>query len=216
MIEKAGASVATVAFAIERASARTGVDFDYLMKTALRESSLNPSAKAGTSSATGLFQFIDQTWLGMVKEHGAEHGLGHYADQISQTKSGRYVVADRQIRREILALRYDAEISATMAAEYTQDSADMLRGTLGREPTGGELYAAHFLGPGGALDLIKAAKAPEEIIEELYIRALTRKPKPDELKAILALLGPGEKPDAQFYKDVFSSLLNSSEFMFNH
>jgi len=161
MIEKAGASVATVAFAIERASARTGVDFDYLMKTALRESSLNPSAKAGTSSATGLFQFIDQTWLGMVKEHGAEHGLGHYADQISQTKSGRYVVADRQIRREILALRYDAEISATMAAEYTQDSADMLRGTLGREPTGGELYAAHFLGPGGALDLIKAAKAGE-------------------------------------------------------
>ena len=65
-------------------------------------------------------------------------------------------------------------------------------------------------------DLIKAAKTPEEIIEGLYIRALTRKPKPDELKAILALLGPGEKPDAQFYKDVFSSLLNSSEFMFNH
>lgn len=161
MIEKAGTSVATVAYAIERASARTGADFDYLMKTAARESSLNPDAKAGTSSAAGLFQFIDQTWLGMIKEHGAEHGLSQYADQISQTKSGRYVVADRQVRREILALRYDPEISATMAGEFTQDSAATLRGSLGREPTGGELYAAHFLGPGGALDLIKAAQAGE-------------------------------------------------------
>lgn len=161
MIEKAGSSVATAAFAIERASARTGVDFDYLMKTAVRESSLNPSAKAGTSSATGLFQFIDQTWLGMIKEHGAEHGLGQYADQISRTKGGRYVVADRQIRREILALRYDAEISATMAAEFTRDSSFRLRATLGREPTGGELYAAHFLGPGGALQLIKAARSDD-------------------------------------------------------
>lgn len=161
MIEKAGSSVAAVAFAIERASARTGADFDYLMKTAVRESSLNPDAKAGTSSAAGLFQFIDQTWLGMIKEHGAAHGLGQYADQISQNRNGRYVVADRQIRREILALRYDPEISATMAGEFTQDSADTLRGSLGREPTGGELYAAHFLGPGGALELIKASQAGE-------------------------------------------------------
>lgn len=168
MIEKAASSVATVAYAIERASARTGADFDYLMKTAARESSLNPDAKAGTSSAAGLFQFIDQTWLGMIKEHGAEHGLDKYADQISQTKSGRYVVADRQIRREILALRYDPEISATMAGEFTQDSADMLRGSLGREPTGGELYAAHFLGPGGALDLIKAAQSGEPSAASIF------------------------------------------------
>lgn len=168
MIEKAGSSVATVAFAIERASARTGADFDYLMKTAARESSLNPDAKAGTSSAAGLFQFIDQTWLGMIKEHGAEHGLGQYADQISQTKSGRYVVADRQIRREILALRYDPEISATMAGEFTQDSADTLRKSLGREPSGGELYAAHFLGPGGALELIKAAQSGESSAASIF------------------------------------------------
>lgn len=168
MIEKAGSSVATVAFAIERASARTGADFDYLMKTAVRESSLNPEAKAGTSSAAGLFQFIDQTWLGMIKEHGDEHGLGQYADQISQTRGGRYVVADRQIRREILALRYDPEISATMAGEFTQDSADTLRGTLGREPTGGELYAAHFLGPGGALDLIRSAQAGEASAASIF------------------------------------------------
>lgn len=64
--------------------------------------------------------------------------------------------------------------------------------------------------------LIKAKLTPEEIIEELYIRALTRKPKPAEQAALLALIPAGETPDEAFYKDVFSSLLNSSEFMFNH
>jgi hypothetical protein len=64
--------------------------------------------------------------------------------------------------------------------------------------------------------LLKADKTPQEIIEELYIRALTRRPKPEELKALLELQSGPEKPDAQFYKDLFSSLLNSSEFLFLH
>jgi hypothetical protein len=161
MIEKAGSTVTAVAFAIEKASAKTGADFDYLLKTAVRESSLNPSAKAGSSSAAGLFQFIEQTWLGMIKNHGAEHGLKDMADQITQTKGGRYTVADRQVRRDILALRYDPEISAVMAGEFTQESQKALRGTLGREATGGELYAAHFLGSAGAVDLIQAAQRGE-------------------------------------------------------
>jgi len=65
-------------------------------------------------------------------------------------------------------------------------------------------------------ELMKSMKSPSEIIEELYIRALTRKPKPEESQALLALVPAGEKPDAQFYKDLFSSLMTSSEFMFNH
>ena len=52
--------------AIRRASNATGVDADFLLKTARRESALNPSAKARTSSAAGLVQFIEQTWLGSV------------------------------------------------------------------------------------------------------------------------------------------------------
>ncbi|MCC6919165.1 MAG: lytic transglycosylase domain-containing protein [Alphaproteobacteria bacterium] len=168
MIEKAGSTVASVAFAIERASAKTGTDFDYLLKTAVRESSLDPSAKAGSSSAAGLFQFIEQTWFGMIKNHGAEHGLGDLAEQISRTKSGRYVVADRQVRRDILALRYDAEIAATMAGEFTKESQEALRSDLGREPTGGELYAAHFLGPEGASDLIRAAQRGEASAAALF------------------------------------------------
>lgn len=63
--------------------------------------------------------------------------------------------------------------------------------------------------------LLKENKPAEECIEELYIRALCRKPKPEELKAVLAL-ADGGKPDLAFYRDLFSSLLNSSEFLFQH
>jgi soluble lytic murein transglycosylase-like protein len=49
--------------AIAQASDKTGVDFAFLLATAKRESSLNPKARAKTSSAKGLFQFLDQTWL---------------------------------------------------------------------------------------------------------------------------------------------------------
>ena len=47
----------------------------FLLKTATRESSLNPDAKAKSSSAAGLFQFIEQTWLGLVKSDGPRLGL---------------------------------------------------------------------------------------------------------------------------------------------
>ncbi|HCH95135.1 MAG TPA: lytic transglycosylase, partial [Erythrobacter sp.] len=61
--------------AIARAATRTGVDFDYLLAQAKLESGLDPSAKAGTSSATGLYQFIDSTWLRTLDRHGAKHGM---------------------------------------------------------------------------------------------------------------------------------------------
>src|ERR1043166_7651829 len=69
--------------AIQLASARTGVDFAYLLNKADQESGLNPAAKAGTSSATGLFQFVKDTWLHVIKEHGAKYGLAAEANAIS-------------------------------------------------------------------------------------------------------------------------------------
>jgi Transglycosylase SLT domain len=136
--------------AIQRASQATGVDFSLLVETARRESALNPNARAGTSSATGLFQFIDSTWLDMVRRHGAEHGLGGYAAALSNG-------ADAATRRDILALRNDPEISARMAGELTRENANALQARLGRAPTAGELYAAHVLGSGGAARLVEAA-----------------------------------------------------------
>lgn len=149
-------SSGAVVQALQKAAAATGSDFHYLLGTAMRESSLKPNATSSSSSATGLFQFIDQTWLGLVKEHGAQHGLGNFADAITKQADGRYR-ADASAKQTILALRKDPEVCALMAGEYAKSTGSALRASLGREVCGGELYAAHFLGPDAASKLIKLA-----------------------------------------------------------
>lgn len=148
-----------VVAAIQGASRSTGTDFAYLLATAKRESSLNPDAKAPTSSAAGLFQFIEQTWLRTVRDSGDRHGLGDIAGKIETTSDGRAFVRDGATRQDILALRYDAETAAAMAGEFTRANADELRGALGRAPKPGELYIAHFLGSDGAKRLISLAES---------------------------------------------------------
>ncbi|MES2473798.1 MAG: transglycosylase SLT domain-containing protein [Pseudomonadota bacterium] len=143
--------------ALKHAAAATGSDFHYLLGTAMRESSLKPNAQSSTSSATGLFQFIDQTWLGLVKEHGAQHGIGNLANAISRDANGRYR-ADASVKQSILALRKDPQICALMAGEHAKSTQGQLQASLGREICGGELYAAHFLGPDAATKLIRLAE----------------------------------------------------------
>ena len=145
-----------VTAAIRLASAQTGVQFGYLLNQARLESGLNPNARARTSSATGLFQFIDQTWLGMVRRHGAEHGLGWAAAQVRQGPNGRYYVADPALRRQILDLRRQPEAASAMAAEYAADNGRYLEGRLGRPMEPVDLYLAHFLGAGGAARFLRA------------------------------------------------------------
>lgn len=144
--------------ALEAAARATGVDFGYLLRTARRESAMNPAAQARTSSAAGLFQFVEQTWLGTLKRHGAAHGYGEYANMITGS-GGRYGAISAEARRAVLNLRFDPRAAALMAGELTSDSAAYLRGRIGREPTGGELYAAHFLGPAGSARLIQACES---------------------------------------------------------
>lgn len=145
--------------AIQRASSATGVDFTFLMGTAKRESGFNPAAKARTSSASGLFQFVDQTWLSTLKKHGAKYGYARYADLISQGSDGRYRVDGDEARKAVLGLKTDPHAASLMAGELASDHASYLRGRVGRDPTAGELYAAHFLGPSGSARLIQAATA---------------------------------------------------------
>ena len=150
-------SSSRVEAAIRRASSSTGVDFDFLMKTARRESALNPDARARTSSASGLFQFIEQTWLATVKQNGHKHGYGQYADLIYQGSDGRWQVRG-SARNVVLDLRFDPQAASTMAAELTASNAAYLRGRTGIEPGAGDLYAAHFLGPAGAAKLIETMR----------------------------------------------------------
>jgi hypothetical protein len=145
--------------AIHSAAKATGAGFDYLLKTAMRESNLNPDVKAKTSSATGLFQFIDQTWLSTMKESGPALGYGKYANAITRTSSGKYVVNDPAMRAEIMALRKDPTANSLMGGAFTQSNAKVLTSKLGRAPTDGELYIAHFLGANGASKFIRTAEA---------------------------------------------------------
>ena len=130
------------------------MDFAYLLGEARLESSLDPNAKAGTSSAAGLYQFTGSTWLQTLGRHGAAHGLGWAGDAIS---GGR--VTDPAQRAAIMDLRYDPGAAALMAGELANDNRMALTGVLGREPNAGELYLAHFLGAGGASRFLTALAA---------------------------------------------------------
>lgn len=145
--------------AIALAASRTGVDFDYLLGQAKLESGLNAGARAGTSSATGLYQFIEQSWLAVVKQHGAEHGLGWAANSIRQLPNGRYAVGDAGTRRAILDLRTDPQVASLMAGEHASDNKASLEASLGRTATGTDLYMAHFLGLGGATRFLSTMAA---------------------------------------------------------
>lgn len=141
--------------ALQSAADATGADFHYLLGTAMRESSLKPSAQAGTSSAAGLFQFVEQTWLGVVKTYGAKHGLASFANAITQGSDGKFHTANAADRSAILALRKDPQVAALMEGEFAQATRATLQSNLGRDVCGGELYAAHFLGPDAACRLIR-------------------------------------------------------------
>jgi hypothetical protein len=147
-----------IAGAIKQAAGTTGASFEYLVATAKMESNLDPTAAASTSSAKGLYQFIDQTWLGTVKEAGAQFGYGNYADAITKSASGTYSVSDPQTRAAVLKLRDDPVASSAMAGVLTQSNSFNLTGKIGRRPTDGELYMAHFMGVGGAAKLITNAE----------------------------------------------------------
>lgn len=136
------AARADVMAALRSASSATGVDFSFLVKIAQRESNFDPTAKASTSSAAGLFQFTNATWLDTVERYGARHGVNTHGMNTEQ----------------VLALRDNPDVSARMGAELAGENARILEQRIGRPVTPGELYLAHFLGPSDAAKLIDAAR----------------------------------------------------------
>jgi hypothetical protein len=155
---RASAPATPVVDAIRQGAEQTGTSFDYLLSTAQRESALNPSAKAPTSSASGLFQFIEQTWLGLLKSEGGKLGLSDLSSSITARGDGTYAVGDSSTRDAILKLREDPRLSSMMAGVLTQQNREALASATGRDPSGGELYMAHLLGARGAADLIRTAQ----------------------------------------------------------
>jgi hypothetical protein len=126
---------------ITEASAATGVPAHYLSTLIGSESGGDVSAKADTSSATGAAQFIDSTWLEMMKRYGPRYGLKPNLD-----------------RNTVLDLRHDPRWSALMAAHSAQENSGQLSAMLGRPVRQGEVYLAHVFGPREAASLIRAAQ----------------------------------------------------------
>ncbi len=114
------------------AAKMTGFDPHIAATVAAVESSFDPNAKAPTSSAGGYFQFLDATWKETLDKHGAKYGLAKNAS------------------------KYDGRANALMGMEFLKDNAEYLKKRLGREITDVDLYAAHFLGPGGAAKFLGA------------------------------------------------------------
>ncbi|WP_395391874.1 lytic transglycosylase domain-containing protein [Novosphingobium sp. BL-8A] len=158
--------------AIARAAQATGVDFRYLLAQAKLESSLDPTARASTSSATGLFQFTDGTWLQTLGRHAADHGMAWVQQAIAGGQ-----MTDPGMRAQVMGLRYDADASAMMAAELASDNKAGLTAQLGREPDATELYLAHFLGVGGANQFLSALSAdPSQSAASILPRAAAANP----------------------------------------
>ena len=191
----------SLAYVLNSASDKNGVDFDYLLQTAMRESSLNPQAKASTSSATGLFQFLESTWLQVMKEEGPRLGYGDIAGKIEKTSGGDYLVRDPQLKAQILALREDPQTASDLAAAFTKSNGDYLKARFGRMPSAGELYIAHFLGAQGAERMFTAGlQNPDQIAAKLF---------PKQAAANPTIFYSGGQP--RTIRDVYRSLVAKHE-----
>lgn len=91
----------------------------------------------------GPFQFQDDTWLSMMRQHAPKYGLS--VEGLSDD--------------QLLDLRSNTRWSTLMAAEYAVYNRGIMEGQLGRAITPGELYLGHFMGGQGAVDLIRYVQA---------------------------------------------------------
>ncbi|MGT2480863.1 transglycosylase SLT domain-containing protein [Methylobacterium oryzae CBMB20] len=139
---------------IVRAAQAVQTDPVLLMAVADKESSFVTAVQAKTSSATGLYQFIERTWLGVVRDFGAKYGLEKEAAMITSDANDRPVITDPAERARVLEMRRDPYLSALMAGEMLKRDAARIAQRIGRELTLGEIYLAHFLGPDDAEEFL--------------------------------------------------------------
>ncbi|MBO4644271.1 MAG: hypothetical protein J5716_06665 [Alphaproteobacteria bacterium] len=162
---------------IQEASELSGVSFDYMLAKAGHESRFEVNAAAERSSAEGLYQFTSDTWLQQMKLHGAKYGYARLASQIYRDGKGRYRVKNAEDREEILSLRRSPRISALLAAEFAKSNQKILSDQIGGEITPVDLYLAHFMGPSGAVMLLRADKfTPNKFAADLFPDAAMANP----------------------------------------
>lgn len=114
------------------AAKMVGVDGKLMATMAAIESGFKSTVKAGTSSATGLYQFISSTWKEMIGKYGSKYGIAQGTPPT------------------------DPRANALMGAEFIKQNANAIKGSVNRELTDTDLYLAHFLGAGGAKKFLSA------------------------------------------------------------
>lgn len=159
--------------AIRLGSLHTEVDFSFLMELAAVESSFDPASRARTSTAAGLYQFKEDTWLEAVRNYGDKYGMASYAAQVEEVvdSKGRAqpVIRDPAVSRHVLDLRHNPRVAALLAAEYVSKNMQRLLYSLDREPGRTELYLTHFLGASGAISFLKALhEDPDRIARDIF------------------------------------------------
>ena len=180
---------------IVRAANVTQMDASLLMAIADKESSFAPRVKASTSSATGLYQFIDSTWLRVMRDFGATYGYAREAQLIVGPDEKPYV-DDPAERRKVLDLRNDPYLSAVFAAEMLKKDAARIEASVGRPLSQGEIYLAHFLGPSDAERFIaKLIAAPAYAAQKLL-------PRPARANRPIFFHGRGRKAKSLSIADV--------------
>jgi hypothetical protein len=168
---------ARIAGAFRVASEATGASFDQLARTAARESDVRPDLGSSTSSAKGLYQFVDQTWYELIKKEGPSVGLDRLAAEITSDGKGGWTVADPKEKAKILSLKTDPLVSSIMAGRLTEANTRALTAGLGRAPSDGEVYAAHVLGAAGATKLVRmAASEPNTSASLAFPKAAAANP----------------------------------------
>jgi hypothetical protein len=147
---------------IVKASDEAGVDPVYMMALADKESSFDTDAKASTSSAQGLFQFVTRTWLEMIRDYGARYGLAEEAAAVKGR--GSAITVAGAMRARVLGLRNDPRVAALMAAELLKRDRERIEARVGRALTTTELYLAHFLGTASAGRFLSlSSEKPDEV-----------------------------------------------------
>ncbi|MDQ2102287.1 lysozyme family protein [Azospirillum isscasi] len=147
-----------VVLAAQQVAGLSGHSFTAILAQATQESGLDPAARNRSSSAAGPFQFLERTWLDLFRRHGSAYGQGELASAI-QSRNGIPSVKDPAVRRQILALRHDVDLSAGMAARYLSEGRSRLEDRLKRPVSETESRIAYVLGVGGAAKLLRAAES---------------------------------------------------------
>ncbi len=146
-----------LAEAVRAASRLAGVRFASLLSQLAHESALQTGAKNPASSAAGPAQFLEATWLELVRDHGAAFGLGAEARRIV-VRDGRPDVDDPGLKARLLRLREDPHLAVAMAARYLATVKRELATLLRHRPSDTDTRMAYLLGAGGAAQLLGAAR----------------------------------------------------------